>query len=205
VSFDTRKEKMQFRKNAPGRGFGNSNRNFSGPKKSFGSQKSNFGNQGRSFGGFRKNFSRKNGRGEKIDISRFISKTSEACIEPTAISQNSFSDFNFCDEIKSNLKYKKYITPTPIQDQAINHVLAGRDLIGLANTGTGKTAVFLLPLIDKVFKDKNQRVLIITPTRELAMQIENEFRQFAWNMKIFSALCVGGMPIYKQIKNVTKM
>lgn len=192
---------MQFSKNAPGRGFGSQPRNFSGPKRSFGSQKNNFGSQGRSFGG-RKNFSKSRGRGEKIDISKFISKAIEVEEIPTAISQKTFSDFNLCDEIKSNLKYKKYITPTPIQDQAIDHVITGRDLIGLANTGTGKTAVFLLPLIDKVFKDKNQRVLIITPTRELAMQIESEFRQFAWNMKIFSALCVGGMPIYKQIKNL---
>ncbi|MFA5927151.1 MAG: DEAD/DEAH box helicase [Patescibacteria group bacterium] len=137
-------------------------------------------------------------RGEAIDPSRFIKKavnTPETMIEIT----NAFADFDLVPELQVNLKKRNYKTPTPIQDQAIKPILDGRDLIGLANTGTGKTAAFLLPLINKVFKKKSERVLIIAPTRELAQQIETEFREFSWSMKIFSTACVGGLPIYKQM------
>lgn len=158
------------------------------------------GGQGgsRSGGRNKRNFS------ENIDVSRFVKKSTFVPEDKLPAPTNSFLDFNFSDEIKNNLKHKGYITPTPIQDQSINHILDGKDLIGLANTGTGKTAAFLLPLIDKVFKNKSEKVLILAPTRELAVQIDDEFRQFSWNMKIFSAVCVGGMPIYKQINNLKR-
>jgi superfamily II DNA/RNA helicase len=111
---------------------------------------------------------------------------------------NQFSDFQISDSIKSNIASKGYITPTPIQDQAIPVVLAGRDIIGMANTGTGKTAAFLIPLIEKVLKDRNQKVLIVTPTRELAAQIRDEFSTFAYGLQIFSALCIGGANMWRQ-------
>ncbi len=113
--------------------------------------------------------------------------------------KKSFSDFGFCPELNKNLIDRKYNTPTPIQDQSIPHIKNGRDLIGLANTGTGKTAAFLLPLIDKCFSDRSKKVLIIAPTRELAQQINEEFRKFSVQMGLYSAVCVGGMPIYRQI------
>jgi superfamily II DNA/RNA helicase len=117
---------------------------------------------------------------------------------------NSFADFEFCDELKVNLKKRGFTIPTPIQDQAISHILDGRDVVGLANTGTGKTGAFLLPLINKAFQNRSEKVLIIAPTRELAIQIEDEFRQFSWGMRLFSAVCVGGSPIFKQINNLKR-
>ncbi|MFH0740221.1 MAG: DEAD/DEAH box helicase [bacterium] len=108
-------------------------------------------------------------------------------------------DFGFCFALNKNLSNRNYSIPTPIQDQSISHILRGRDLIGLANTGTGKTAAFLLPLIEKCFSDKSKKVLIIAPTRELAQQIESEFRKFSSQMGLYSAVCVGGVPIYSQI------
>lgn len=153
-----------------------------------------------SFGRRKGNFPRKNR--ETIDISKFIKKAIDRpeIKEVTAI--NTFSDFGFVPALEKNIALKNFISPTSIQDQAINQVMKGQDLIGLANTGTGKTGVFLWPMINKTYQDKNQKVLIITPTRELAMQIANEFHFFSFGMKIFSALCVGGMPIYKQIRNL---
>ncbi|MCL5460246.1 DEAD/DEAH box helicase, partial [Loigolactobacillus coryniformis] len=71
-----------------------------------------------------------------------------------------------------------------------------------ANTGTGKTAAFLLPLIDKVIQNKDEQILIVVPTRELATQIDDEFRAFCSGMGIFSAVVVGGAPIFKQIKTL---
>jgi superfamily II DNA/RNA helicase len=82
--------------------------------------------------------------------------------------------------------------------------MEGRDLIGLANTGTGKTAAFLLPMIEKVYKNQFEKVLIIAPTRELALQIDNELKSFSNGMRIYSAACVGGAPIGKQIYNLKR-
>lgn len=137
-------------------------------------------------------------RGERIDESRFIKKACGVVVDEIEV-QNSFDDFGFCPQLKHNLDSRSYRVPTPIQDQSIPHVLKGRDLIGLANTGTGKTAAFLLPLIEKCFADRSKKVLIIAPTRELAQQINEEFRKFSAQMGLYSAVCVGGMPIYRQI------
>ncbi|OGM59950.1 hypothetical protein A3A75_00020 [Candidatus Woesebacteria bacterium RIFCSPLOWO2_01_FULL_39_10] len=112
--------------------------------------------------------------------------------------KNKFEDFSISTQLKKNILYKKYIIPTPIQDQAIPAILEGSDVIGIANTGTGKTAAYLVPLIEKVSKDKNEKVLIIAPTRELAMQIDEELYSFTYGMQIYKTLCVGGMNSGKQ-------
>lgn len=139
------------------------------------------------------------GRSEQIDISKYIQRSVPIGTIESYAPVNSFRDFGFCKELQFNLDKKGYLKPTPIQDQAIKPILSGHDLIGLANTGTGKTAVFLLPMIEKVFKNNLENVLIIAPTRELAIQIDNEFRVFSAGMRLYSAICVGGTSISKQI------
>src|SRR3989344_208005 len=134
-------------------------------------------------------------RREYINPALFVKKG----IEPKAdvyVAKHTFSDFKIADQIKQNINLRGYVTPTPIQDQAIQHILLGKDVVGMANTGTGKTAAFLLPLIDKVFRDRSQKVLIIAPTRELAVQIEDEFRNFSKHMQLYSALCIGGTGLF---------
>ena len=111
---------------------------------------------------------------------------------------HSFADFQVSDQLKRNIIERGYKTPTPIQDKAIPSVLEGRDLIGIANTGTGKTAVFLIPLINKVLKDRRQKVLIVVPTRELAAQIRDEFFAFSKGLSIYCALCIGGANMTRQ-------
>ena len=115
-----------------------------------------------------------------------------------------FADFPLHEQIHKNIAYKKYSQPTPIQDQMIPVVLAGRDAIGLAATGTGKTAAFLLPLVNKVLKNQGQKVLIITPTRELAVQIKDEGREFSFGTKIYFAICIGGVDIGKQVRDLRR-
>lgn len=110
----------------------------------------------------------------------------------------SFSDFNLSDKLIANISAKKYMIPTTIQQEAIEPILAGRDLIGIANTGTGKTAAFLIPLVEKAYNNTSERILIIAPTRELALQIQQELKGFAWGLGIRSVLCIGGMSIKKQ-------
>ncbi|MBU0998380.1 DEAD/DEAH box helicase [Patescibacteria group bacterium] len=117
---------------------------------------------------------------------------------------HSFSDFQISEELKRNIFEKGYKIPTPIQDQAIEPILEGRDLVGIANTGTGKTAAFLIPLINKVLKDSNQKVLILTPTRELATQIKNEFLMFSKSLRVYSCLCIGGENIKRQIRELSR-
>lgn len=109
-----------------------------------------------------------------------------------------FEDFEISSQIKKNIADKNYISPTPIQDLTIPLVLQGKDIIGIANTGTGKTAAFLIPLIDKVAKGRTQNVLIITPTRELALQIYDELFLFAKGLGIKAALCIGGTSMRRQ-------
>ena len=117
---------------------------------------------------------------------------------------HNFADFAIADALKKNIGHKGYVTPTPIQDRAIPHVLKGEDIVGIADTGTGKTAAFLIPLIDAVLRSNKERVLIMVPTRELAVQIEEEFRGFAKQLHIGAVVCVGGMNINRQIDGLRR-
>lgn len=143
-------------------------------------------------------------RDTSIDETKFINRA-EAPTE-TVIYQpkHRFSDFPLLSQLKINVAAKGYVTPTPIQDQAIPHLLAGRDLIGIANTGTGKTAAFLLPLIDKVSRDSRNRALIVAPTRELAVQINTELIAFTRGTGLLSALCIGGAGMHDQIRSLRR-
>jgi superfamily II DNA/RNA helicase len=104
--------------------------------------------------------------------------------------------------LSANLTAKGLTRPSAIQDQAIPVALEGKDVIGIASTGTGKTAAFLIPLINKLVADKDHKIMILTPTRELALQVEAEFVAFTRGMKLFSVSCVGGAPIMRQIKEL---
>ncbi|HEY4489357.1 MAG TPA: DEAD/DEAH box helicase [Candidatus Paceibacterota bacterium] len=135
-----------------------------------------------------------------VDLSKLINKAQP--VEETEVFTpiHKFTDFPVDERLKDNIVSKGYALPTPIQDQAIPHVLKGFDVVGIANTGTGKTAAFLIPLIHKVLRDRDERVLIMVPTRELAIQIEEEFYGFAKRLNINSVTCVGGAGIDPQLR-----
>ncbi|HWH07111.1 MAG TPA: DEAD/DEAH box helicase [Candidatus Paceibacterota bacterium] len=161
-------------------------------------------------GGSRPGASRKrSNRAEaNFDVSMFVNKATTQEVEAPYVPTHAFTDFKIDQNLKNNIIAKGYVTPTPIQDQSIPVVLNGKDIVGIANTGTGKTASFLIPLIDKVLKmralGKNERVLIMAPTRELAIQIENEFYGFARLLNIASVTCVGGAGIEPQIRQLRR-
>lgn len=117
---------------------------------------------------------------------------------------NSFENFPLTSELLKNIQSKGYNHPTPIQDQAIPAILAGRDIIGTANTGTGKTAAFLIPIIHKITCDRNQRLLVIAPTRELAIQIHTELRDLSRNLSIRSAMLIGGANEWRQKQDLKR-
>lgn len=133
------------------------------------------------------------------DVSKFINKAVITEEVDVFVPEHKFNDFAINENLKKNISEKGYISPTPIQDKVIPHILRGEDIVGIANTGTGKTAAFLIPLINKVMSNDNEKVLIIVPTRELAFQIDEELRAFAKGSGLFSVICIGGAGIGKQI------
>lgn len=132
-----------------------------------------------------------------------VNSTKDNQVEEQYTPKNGFLDFELVHQLKDNITAKGYKIPTPIQDGAIDHILSGRDVIGIANTGTGKTAAFLIPLINKVYLNKSNKVLIIAPTRELALQIQEELNDFSKSLGIKTVLCIGGMSLWRQ-KNELK-
>lgn len=185
----------------------NSRNSFSRP-----SDRRNGGGNG---GGFRRNGrpvnygpQRRGGNrngGTYINPEKFVNKAVAPAEEKPYEPTHMFADFKVSDIIRRNIEQAGYVKPTAIQDGAIPAIIEGRDVIGLANTGTGKTAAFVIPTLERI-KDTQNRpaVLIMAPTRELAYQIDDEFRKFSRGMRLYSALIVGGMNIARQISDVKR-
>jgi ATP-dependent RNA helicase RhlE len=120
----------------------------------------------------------------------------------------SFQDFGLADPISRALKEENYLTPTPIQAQTIPLALAGRDVVGIAQTGTGKTAAFALPILHRILQNRIKpqpkacRVLVLSPTRELSGQILESFNAYGRHMRLTSALAIGGVPMGRQVRSV---
>jgi ATP-dependent RNA helicase RhlE len=117
-----------------------------------------------------------------------------------------FTDLALSQPLLKALAQEGYTIPTPIQAQAIPPLLQGRDLLGIAQTGTGKTAAFALPILERLAKDGKRtlpgtcRVLVLSPTRELASQIHESFKTYGRNLKVSSAVVFGGVGIGKQVE-----
>jgi len=123
---------------------------------------------------------------------------------------NTFDNLSLIEPIRRALATENYTQPTPIQTQAIPHLLAGRDLLGIAQTGTGKTAAFGLPILQRLFEDKTPagpkgvRALILTPTRELAIQIGDSFRTYGKHLHLRQALVYGGVGQKPQVTSIAR-
>ncbi|MFT0859282.1 DEAD/DEAH box helicase [Ancylobacter sp. G4_0304] len=118
----------------------------------------------------------------------------------------SFAELGLAEPILQALKEANHSTPTPIQAQAVPQVLAGRDLIGIAQTGTGKTAAFALPILNHLVTERRRperrsaRVLVLSPTRELSGQILESFRLYGKHVRPSTALAIGGVPLGRQAR-----
>lgn len=115
-----------------------------------------------------------------------------------------FKDFNLNEEIYSGLRDLKYTEPTPIQQKSIPLILEGHDILGSAQTGTGKTGAFVIPLIQKIMNDKSEgtQALILSPTRELAQQIDEQIFAIGYHSGITSAIVIGGGNFKEQAKAI---
>jgi ATP-dependent RNA helicase RhlE len=120
----------------------------------------------------------------------------------------SFDDFTLNNAITRALAEEKYLTPTPIQAQTIPAVMSGRDLIGIAQTGTGKTAAFALPILHRLAASTHRpahkccRILVLSPTRELSSQILDSFRTYGRHLRIRAALAIGGVSMGAQVRTL---
>ena len=148
--------------------------------------------------------SRKTGFGQSIDVARFTKSAQPIAPTEAYLPTYQFADFPIHEQLKKNISAKGFITPTPIQDQTIMPVLEKTDVVGIANTGTGKTAAFLIPLLNKVMTGSQEKVLIVVPTRELALQINEEFLNFRGSLHLYSACCFGGSSIGQQISSLRR-
>ena len=116
-----------------------------------------------------------------------------------------FNELDIENKLKNSIKYSNFITPTPIQSKAIPIVLSGKDVLGTAQTGTGKTLAFTIPLINKLIIDKNAMALIICPTRELASQVMSTISKLTHeDIRIGNALLIGGESMQRQLKQLNK-
>lgn len=148
----------------------------------------------------------KGNRKAYIHPSKFVNLTPSIAKQDVYVPTHKFNDFELADVVKRNLATIGFEAPSAIQDQAIPLVLKGHDVIGLANTGTGKTAAFLLPILTHLTTNPERgSVLIMAPTRELAQQINDEARRFSTaDMRIYSTVVVGGTNIERQIRDLKR-
>ena len=120
----------------------------------------------------------------------------------------SFQDFGLADPISRALKEENYLTPTPIQAQTIPLAMTGRDIVGIAQTGTGKTAAFALPILHRILENrirpqpKTCRVLVLSPTRELSGQILDSFNAYGRHIRLTSTLAIGGVPMGRPVRSL---
>src|SRR3954467_6947047 len=120
----------------------------------------------------------------------------------------SFQDFGLAEPIARALSEENYVTPTPIQAQTIPTALTGRDVVGIAQTGTGKTASFALPILHRLLEHrikpqpKTARVLVLSPTRELSGQILDSFNAYGRHIRLSSTLAIGGVPMGRQVRSL---
>lgn len=152
----------------------------------------------------RRSYGRSTRGGSGISVNQYIAKATDAEMPNIYVDGALFSDFKLGKVLDRNIINKKYTVPTKIQNETIPNILKGRDILGIANTGSGKTAAFLLPMIEKLMNDDSQTCLIVVPTRELAGQIQDEFVDLARDTNLKSVLIIGGKSIRDQMYILNK-
>lgn len=154
----------------------------------------------RSFNGRRPSYVRPN---NNINKERYIKRASQV-VTSDYQAKHSFIDFKLNKVLEINLNKLGFKTPSPIQDQTIPVGLSGQDVLGIANTGTGKTAAFLVPVLNKLLGETTSRAIILAPTRELAEQIEQAARSLIQGSFIKTALLIGGNNIGPQFRDLER-
>ena len=128
-------------------------------------------------------------------------KDDKKCFQPRA-----FYQLDISPKLQSRIKNKGYKKTTEIQDKTFEIVSQGESIIGIANTGTGKTGAFLIPIINRLINNKNKnKTIVLIPTRELAQQVDQEFKSLTKGLKIFSSCFIGGTNVNKDINKLRRL
>ncbi len=148
----------------------------------------------------RRNFQSSKG----MQLHHFVKKASpveETTYKPT----RTFAEFDLHPRLKETLIQKGFTYPTEIQERSISDVIAGRDLLGIAKTGTGKTGAFLIPIIHRLLSAEQPfQTLIVVPTRELALQVKEEFRSLTQGLNLFAECFIGGTSIRQDLRRLQR-
>ena len=123
---------------------------------------------------------------------------------PAEVKTLTFDDLGLKQEILRSVKFAGFVTPSPIQEQAIPYVLAGRDMVAQAHTGTGKTAAFGLPALNNMKMNGTVELLVITPTRELATQVSDELFKYGRNLNAKTVTVYGGSSYSRQLDLINR-
>lgn len=190
-----------------------------GERKSFGGGRGGFGGGARggrpSFGGRGSSFG--GGRGGRSGGGRRMppqpsykqymftptDESGELKFAPYEVTKK-FHDFALDEHVIKNIDKKGYEKPTEIQEKTLESIMAGKDMLGLANTGSGKTAAFLIPIVHRMLSGVKSRLLVMVPTRELADQVQTEFRWIASGTFLRSTVVVGGASARDQIFDIKR-
>lgn len=144
------------------------------------------------------------GNTKVIDPVNFVKKA-QPVEETEFIAPLSFNEMAIHEELKKTIEKKGYVNPTEIQSKTYEDLIEGRDVVGIANTGTGKTGAFLIPIIHQLLTNKKKfQTIIVLPTRELALQVEQEFKSITKGMKLFSSTLIGGTNVNKDIAKLRR-
>eukprot|EP00746_Dinoflagellata_sp_MGD_P087548 gnl/MRDRNA2_/MRDRNA2_34718_c0_seq1.p1 gnl/MRDRNA2_/MRDRNA2_34718_c0~~gnl/MRDRNA2_/MRDRNA2_34718_c0_seq1.p1 ORF type:complete len:408 (-),score=-6.21 gnl/MRDRNA2_/MRDRNA2_34718_c0_seq1:670-1893(-) len=139
-----------------------------------------------------------------IDVSLLVKKAN-LTEQKEYIAERTIDQLPVSSQLVSCLTKKGFKTPTEIQDRTIDSLLAGKDLLGIAQTGTGKTGAFLIPVIQQLLTKKtNPFALVVVPTRELALQVEEEFKTMTKGLNLFSACFIGGTNINRDLQTLRR-
>lgn len=137
-----------------------------------------------------------------IHPSKFIQSAKPRTEESAYVPTHTFQEFAVHPVIQHNLQAMNFQNPSPIQDQTIPLGLEGKNIVGIANTGTGKTAAFAIPVLQKLIIEPTAKAIILAPTRELAEQIEKQCRMIGKGSGLSGVLLIGGTPMGPQLKNL---
>lgn len=163
----------------------------------------------RNFNGSRNNSrrpqqSRRGPKKENIHPSRFVQAAKPPQKQEDYVPKHAFEDFAVTNTLKEAIAAREFREPSPIQDQIIPYGIDGHDVLGIANTGTGKTMAFAIPLLHHLMTNRDAKAIVIAPTRELAAQVLAECKTLIGDAKIRWALLIGGTPMRPQLKDLAR-
>jgi len=172
-------------------------------------RQNNYSNPGRNRVQGSINRNRNNARPAKkastLDTSLLVKEADHSMIEKVFRSDRTVKELPIDSKLRQALAAKGYERPTEIQDRTLETLLEGRDLLGIAQTGTGKTGAFLIPIIEQLLHNRvSPYALVVVPTRELALQVEDEFKSMAKGLGLYSACLIGGTNINRDLQNLRR-